>query len=400
MNTFRYAIVPIVALLVVAAGIAAPAWSSDPGQGMLTIIEPDGTEAGGCPLEHTSVKAEVSGFVSRVSVTQVFHNPRDEKIEAVYIFPLPGDAAVNDMTMKVGDRVIRGVIKRREEAREIYEQAKRKGHVASLLDQERPNIFTQSVANIMPGSKVEITIQYVEILPYDDGAFSFVFPMVVGPRFIPGTPAGKNGTGWAHNTSDVPDAGKSTPHVTPKGTRTGHDIDCTVTVDAGVPIEDISSKLHDVEIERDGKNKATIALKDKKTIPNRDFVLTYLVAGDTVRSGVLTHKDGDEGFVTVIMIPPKRVQPNQIAPKEMIFVIDCSGSQSGRPLEKAKETMRHAIDRMNPDDTFNIIDFNAGARMLFAKPKNPKRTHERIGKRRSRISNRFRRGEARGWAPR
>lgn len=338
------------------------------GQGALTIIEPDGKEGHGCPLEHTSVSAEISGFVARVNVTQTFQNPRTEKIEAVYTFPLSDQAAVDEMVMRVGDRVVRGEIRRREEARQIYERARDRGHVASLLDQERPNIFTQSVANIMPGEKVRITISYVEILPYEDGAFGFVFPMVVGPRFIPAQPRGAQGTGWAQDTVLVPDASRITPPVTAEGTRAGHDIDLTVSIDAGVPIGAVESKLHQVEIQRQGETRARVSLKHQKEVPNRDFVLKYLVAGDEVRSAVLTHKEGKEGYVTLIVIPPKRVKPEQIAPREMIFVIDCSGSQRGKPLEKAKEAMRYFVDRMNPDDTFNIIDFNVGARMLFPQP--------------------------------
>jgi Ca-activated chloride channel homolog len=349
--------------------VPQPCSAQAQGQGVLNIIEPDGTSSGGCPLEHTSVKAEISGFVSRVTVTQVFHNPRQDKIEAVYTFPLPGDAAVDDMLMRVGDRVVRGEIKKREEARRMYEQARDRGQVASLLDQERPNIFTQSVANILPGHKVEITIKYVEMLPYDDGSFKFVFPMVVGPRFIPGQPTGKQGTGWAPDTSQVPDASRITPPVTPKGTRAGHDIDITVSIDAGVPILRVESKLHEVRTERPGKDKAVVSLKNEKEIPNKDFVLTYLVADQEVRSGLLTHKDGDHGYAAVILIPPKRVKPEQIAPKEMIFVIDRSGSQSGKPLEKAQETMKYVLDHMNPDDTFNVIDFGNTANMLFSEPK-------------------------------
>ncbi len=354
-------------LVVLLISVTGMALGSD--QGSLTIIEPDGKPGQGCPLEHTSVKAEISGFVARVTVKQIFHNPQEAKIEAIYTFPLSAEGAVDEMLMKVGDRVVRGLIKRREEARRIYEQAKERGHVASLLDQERPNIFTQSVANIMPGEKVEITIKYLEILPYNDGAFSFVFPMVVGPRFIPGAPTGKRGTGWAPDTSQVPDASKITPPVTPDGTRAGHDIDLTVEMDAGVAIEQIHSKLHEVEVSRQGEKRARVALKNKKEIPNKDFVLTYTVAGDKVRSGILTHKEGKEGYAAIIMIPPKRVKPEEAAPKEMIFVIDCSGSQRGKPIEKAKETMRYVIDHMNPNDTFNVIDFNQGARMLFSAAK-------------------------------
>jgi len=347
----------------------AAVYSAPSGQGALTIIEPDGKEGQGCPLEHTSVTAEITGFVARVSVTQTFHNPRKEKIEAVYTFPLSEKGAVDEMVMHVGDRVVRGEIKRREEARQIYERARDRGHVASLLDQERPNIYTQSVANIMPGEKVLITIKYVEVLPYEDGAFGFVFPMVVGPRFIPGRPVGREGAGWAEDTTHVPDASRITPPVTAEGTRAGHDIDLTVSIDAGVSISEIESKLHEVTIERSGTNRARVSLKNRKEIPNRDFVLKYLVAGDEVRSAVLTHKDGKEGYVTLIVIPPKRVKPDQIAPREMIFVIDCSGSQRGKPLEKAKDAMKYFIDHMNPEDTFNIIDFNVGARMLFPEPR-------------------------------
>ena len=337
--------------------------------GNLTVIEPDGKPGAPCPLEHTSVKAEVSGFLARVRVKQTFHNRSEKKIEAVYTFPLSASGAVDEMTMLVGSRLVRGLIKRRDEARRIYERARERGQVASLLDQERPNIFTQSVANILPGEKVEISIGYVETLTYADGAFSFSFPMVVGPRFTPGNPTGSSGTGWAPDTNEVPDASRITPPVAAKGKRAGHDIDLEVCINAGVPIEAVDSKLHEISTEKKSDSAWIVGLKNKKEIPNRDFVLKYSVAGDRVRSGVLTHRDGKEGFFTIIMIPPKRVQPEHVAPKEMIFVIDCSGSQRGLPLEKAKETMRYVIDKMNPDDTFNIIDFNFNARSLFSEPK-------------------------------
>jgi hypothetical protein len=143
--------------------------------GTLQVVDPEKGAGPACPLKHTDVKAEISGFLSRVVVTQEFENPFKEKIEAVYTFPLPQNAAVDDMTMRIGERTVRGRIKRREEARAVYEAARAAGNVASLLDQERPNIFTQSVANIMPGERVNITISYVETLKYDDGSYEFVF---------------------------------------------------------------------------------------------------------------------------------------------------------------------------------------------------------------------------------
>jgi Ca-activated chloride channel family protein len=158
-------------------------------QGALRVETADGVVE--IPLRHTDVQADISGFIARVKVTQTFFNPYDEKIEAVYVFPLPHTAAVDDMTMVIGDRRIVGVIKRRTEARAIYEQALTQGLTASLLEQERPNIFTQSVGNIKPHQKIVIEISYVDVLKYDMGTYEFHFPMVVGPRYIPGAPISK-----------------------------------------------------------------------------------------------------------------------------------------------------------------------------------------------------------------
>jgi Ca-activated chloride channel family protein len=195
-----------------------------PQAGVLNVIDKEGRPGAVCPLKHTSVNANVAGPLARVTVTQQFENPLNEKIEAVYTFPLPQNAAVDDMTMKVGDRTIHGLIKRREEARKIYEDARNAGHTASLLDQERPNIFTQSVTNIGPGMKVEIVISYVETLKYEAGTYEFAFPMVVGPRYIPGKATGQAGGGWAPDTDRVPDGSKISPPVAVPGTRAGHDI--------------------------------------------------------------------------------------------------------------------------------------------------------------------------------
>src|SRR5215468_849029 len=219
-------------------------------QGALRALDRDGQPRAECPLKHTDVKAEVSGSLTRVTVTQEFRNPFRDKIEAVYVFPLPQSAAVDDMTMIVGDRTVKGKIKRSEEAQAIYEAAREAGQTASLLDQERPNIFTQSVANIAPGAEVKITISYVEFLKYEDGTYEFVFPMVVGPRYIPGRPIGKQGGGWAPDTSQVPDASRVTPRVAPRDARAGHDISIAVKLDTGVPIDELKSTLHEVDITR------------------------------------------------------------------------------------------------------------------------------------------------------
>lgn len=335
-------------------------------QGGLEAVGANGKSLGACPLKRTNVEAEISGFLSRVKVTQEFENNFSEKIEAVYVFPLPQMAAVDDMTMRIGTRTVRGKILKREEAREVYEAAKSNGNIASLLDQERPNIFTQSVANILPQEKIIIEISYVETLKYEDGAYEFVFPMVVGPRYIPGNAAGKQAGGFAPDTTQVPDASKITP--LPAKERAGHDISISVKLDAGVPIENVQSKSHEVESAMRSASSYEVKLKNEKTIPNKDFILRYDVSGKRIEDAVLTHRGDKGGYFTLILQPPGEVRPQDVTPKEIVFVIDTSGSMSGFPLEKAKEAMKLALDGLNPQDTFNLITFAGDTAILFDKP--------------------------------
>jgi Ca-activated chloride channel family protein len=335
-------------------------------QGGLEALGKDGKPLGACPLRHTDVKAEISGFLARVKVTQEFENNFSDKIEAVYVFPLPQNAAVDDMTMRIGERVVRGKIMKREEAREVYEAAKSNGQIAGLLDQERPNIFTQAVANILPGEKVIIEISYVETLKYEDGQYEFMFPMVVGPRYIPGNPTGNQGGGFAPDTDKVPDGSKITPNVAKD--RAGHDISIEVKLDAGVPVETFASKSHEIESNRLSANSSLIKLKNEKTIPNKDFILRYDVAGKKIEDAVLLHRAEKGGYFTLILQPPDIVRPQDATPKEIVFVIDTSGSMSGFPIEKAKESMKMALDGLNPQDTFNLITFAGDTHVLFDKP--------------------------------
>lgn len=337
--------------------------------GALTVIDGNGKQKAVCPLKHTDVKAEISGFISRVVVTQQFENPFKEKIEAVYTFPLPQNAAVDDMTMIVGDRTVRGKILPREEAQKVYETAKESGQVASLLDQERPNIFTQSVANILPGEQVKITISYVETLSYVNGAYEFVFPMVVGPRYIPGAPKQESqGKGSAPDTTQVPDASRITPKFAPAGVRSGHDVSLEVALDAGMIIDNIDSKTHPTDIQRPDAHSARLRLKNDETIPNKDFILRYDVAGQAIQDALLTHRSDKGGFFTLILQPPVRVTVQDVTPKELVFVLDTSGSMSGFPIEKAKETMKIALESLYPSDTFNLITFAGDTRILFPEP--------------------------------
>jgi len=321
------------------------------------------------PLKHTDVKIEVSGFVASATVTQHYHNPFKKPIEAVYTFPLPNDAAVDDMQMIIGQRTIKGLIKRREEARKIYEQARDRGQRASLLEQERPNIFTQSVANIMPGDNITITIRYVNILRYAESHYELVFPMVVGPRYIPGNVAtGQSGTGWAPDTDIVPDASRITPPVLKPGERTGHDIALSVKLDAGVPIQNVHSSSHVIDTQTINRHEKQIQLHQADTIPNKDFVLRYDVAGKAPEMATIAHHDERGGFFTLMIQPQRTVTDAQVVPRELIFIVDTSGSMRGFPIEKSKEAMRMLIKGMRSTDTFNVVRFAGDTGTLWDKP--------------------------------
>jgi len=318
--------------------------------GALRAIGPDG---GACPLKHTAVRAAISGPLARVDVIQQFENPYPDTIEAVYLFPLPHRAAVDRMTMRVGGRTVRGVIKRREEAQAIYERARQAGHTASLLDQERPNVFTQAVANIRPGEQVRIEISYVETLPYDDGVYEFSFPMVVGPRYHP---------------RQISGAARVTPPVTPEGMRAGHDVSLEVTIEAGVPIQFLRSLTHEIDTERPDPRRTTVRLRQQAAIPNKDFVLQYDVSGARLADALLVHRGPRGGFFTFLLQPPDQPRAAEISPKEIVFVLDTSGSMMGFPIEKAKEAMKLALDGLHPRDTFNLITFAGDTHLLFPQP--------------------------------
>jgi len=326
-------------------------FAQDITQGSLFAVDKNGTELGSCPLNNTKVTADISGFIARVRVTQEFENTFTEPIEAVYRFPLSQNSAVDEMTMLVGGRRIRSQIMKREDARKVYETAKSEGKTAALLDQERPNIFTQAVANIMPGEKILIEISYVETLKYEDGSYEFVFPMTIGPRY---------------NPSSVKDAAKVSPPIAE--TRAGHDISVEVNIDAGVPIESIRSELHRIDQVNYSPNVSKVTLADLKTIPNKDLILRYDVSGKRIEDAILTHRDERGGFFTMILQPPDKIASEDRTPKEIVFVLDTSGSMYGFPIEKAKEAMRLSLEGLYPNDTFNLITFAGDTEILFDEP--------------------------------
>ncbi|XGW00843.1 MAG: VIT domain-containing protein (plasmid) [Leptolyngbya sp. BL-A-14] len=328
------------------------------------------------PLQHTAVNAHITGNVSRVEVTQTFGNPFTKPLEATYVFPLPEQAAVDAMELRLGDRTIKGSIKKRQEAQQLYEQAKQQGHTAGLLEQERDNIFTQSLTNIQPGELVEVRLCYTASLAFAGGDYEFVFPMVVGPRYIPGLTIGdeRMGVGTAsapltrnQDTDRVPDASRLNAPILPEGSRSSYDISVMVTIDAGTPIQRIVSPSHQIEVEQEGQT-LRVQLAGADTIPNKDLVLRYQVAGSNTQATILTQADERGGHFALYLIPALQYPPDKLVPKDVVFLIDTSGSQQGDPLWKCQELMRRFIQGLNPDDTFSIIDFSDTTRQLSPLP--------------------------------
>lgn len=308
-------------------------------------------------LEHTHVSAKLNGFVAEVEVAQTYSNPFREPIEASYVFPLPENSAVNHMRMVIERRVIEADVKEREQAKRIYDQAKRSGHTAALLEQERPNVFTQSVANIEPGKKIDVVVRYLQDLTYDAGAYEFVFPMVVGPRFMP-------------SASQVPDAARISPPYVGKGERSGRTVSLELVADAALAVADFQVPTHDVVARRPADGTLRLTLAEKDSIPNRDFVLRYRVAGAQPKATLLlSGADGrpsDSGYFSLVVQPPNLDVEGLVGQREIVFVVDVSGSMSGEPLRACKSAMREALRRLRPVDTFNILTFSGGTQQAFA----------------------------------
>lgn len=338
-------------------------------QGTLVALLRQQAEDTGCPatapltfsLKHTEVDAEVSGFLASVTVTQVFENPYTAPLEALYVFPLPELAAVDGMELHIGERVIQGVIQTREQARDTYERAKAEGKTAALLDQERPNVFTQSVANILPGETIRVRIHYVERLTYDAGTYRFTFPMVVGPRYIGGEALPlRQGEGTAPDTTTVPDASRITPPVLPPDLRSGHDLQLTVRLDAGLPVHALRSTSHRVDVTREGTSRAKVSLGRDDRIPNKDFTLEYVVADALIRPAVLVHRDpgADHGYFMVMLNPQLAPTQKEIVPRELYMVLDTSCSQSGLAIEKSKAITKEVLNHLMPEDSFQVLNFD------------------------------------------
>ena len=322
------------------------------------------------PKVNIDVAMEITGMVNRVSVTQTFTNTTDNWQEGIYVFPLPEDAAVDHMRLKIGERVIEGQIKEKKEAKKIYRRAKQTGKKAALTEQERPNIFTTSVANIAPHETVKVEIQFQQITHYDNGAFSVRFPMTVGPRYIPGENLSRNyagfssGTGWAYDTDEVIDASRVTPHILHPDRKRKNIVTVKIDLNAGLELERIHSPYHEIEIDKQN-NQYYINLRQDSTLANRDFELIWQPnSSDVPKAALFTEEINGYDYGMIMMLPPD-VEKAEILNREIIYVIDTSGSMDGESILQAKTALRLSLTRLKPGDYFNIIQFNSLTSSLF-----------------------------------
>ena len=322
------------------------------------------------PILHTDVQFTVTGMLVRAHVKQRFRNPSEEWQEGVYVFPLPENAAVDHMRMKIGERIIEGQIKEKEAAKKQYQRAKKAGKKTSLVEQERPNIFTTSVANIAPYETIVVEIEYQQVARYDLGSFSLRFPMVVAPRYIPGNMNidGFAGSGWAKNTEQVPDAARITPPVLKPGKGKVNPVNISINLDAGLKIDNINSPYHDIKVTNNNNNLYRINLKKGDVPADRDFVLNWQPKKDKEPQAAFfkEEKDGEE-YGLLMVLPPQKEQ-SRILKREVIFVIDTSGSMAGASITQARAALELAMSRLKNGDSFNIIQFNSYTSQLFSTP--------------------------------
>jgi Ca-activated chloride channel homolog len=360
-----------------------PGWSAESSQaafvkpgdarsGSLLLKTDDGyTDASRLGID---IDLTVSGPTVRARVTQIFRNPTKDWVEAVYVYPLPSGGAVDTLKMVVGDRVIVGDIKERQQARIIYEQAARAGQKAALTEQERPNIFTNSVANIGPGETVLVQIEYQEPVQQTGNEFSLRLPMVIGPRYNPAPVVQSvdfrpDGGGWgASQTDPVPDRGRISPEVLDPATNAPiNPTNITIRLQAGFPLGEVKSHHHAIKTESPDASTRIIRLAEGVVPADRDFELTWKPAAEKAPSvGLFREHVGDGDYLLAFVTPPSVEQSEKKPlPREVIFVIDNSGSMGGVSIIQAKASLIYALGRLQPADRFNVIRFDHTMDVLF-----------------------------------
>lgn len=324
------------------------------------------------PLKSTKVSTTINGTFAETYITQTYANEGENPINASYIFPASTKAAVHGMKMQIGDEIITAKIKEREEARTDFEEAKSKGKSASLLEEQRPNVFSMDVANIMPGDTICLELHYTEMLSSTEGTYQFVFPTVVGPRYASPSRTGKTNVEGISQSDDW----VSSPYLLKDETPPGS-YDISVRLSTGVPIAALSSSSHTINVSWDNDSTAQVTLADPSDYAgDRDFILDYQLTGEEVNCGLmLAQANGEkvsqenffqenffqENFFLLSIQPPEHYEPEDIPPREYIFVLDVSGSMEGYPLDTAKDLIRNLVSNLRETDCFNLILFSDSA---------------------------------------
>ncbi|MEZ0084562.1 marine proteobacterial sortase target protein [Bradyrhizobium japonicum] len=376
-----------------------PGWSATTEQA--SLLQPGDAKSGSLLLKEdgayteairlgTDIDITVSGPTLRARVTQVFRNPTKDWVEATYVYPLATNGAVDTLKMVVGDRVIIGDIKERQQARVIYEQARRAGQKAALTEQERPNIFTNSVANIGPGETVLVQIEYQEPVHQSGDEYSLRLPLVVGPRYNPApivqsVDFRQDGSGCGATTSNpVPDRDRISPQVLdPAKNAPVNPTSITVRLKAGFALGEVKSHHHNVKTESPDNTTRVITLADGTVPADRDFELTWKPAAEKAPSvGLFRERIGDADYLLAFVTPPSAEQATQKPlPREVVFVIDNSGSMGGTSIVQAKASLLYALGRLQPNDRFNVIRFDDTMDVLFSTsvPADPAHLGEALG---------------------
>jgi Ca-activated chloride channel family protein len=320
------------------------------------------------PLQSTSTDINISGIVADVRVTQTYKNTGKTTLEAIYIFPASTRAAVYGMRMKIGEREINAVIQEREQARESYNNAIREGKTASLLEQQRPNVFQMNVGNILPGDLIKVELSYTELIIPTEGIYQFVYPTVVGPRY-----SNKNGS-----AATAVDKWVENPYNR-LGEKPSYTFSLQAKISGGMPVSSIQSTSHEINIQYSNENTASISLKNVNGHEgNKDFILEYKLAGKEISSGLLLYKGKEENYFLAMIQPPAHTTSQQITPRDYVFIMDVSGSMYGFPLEISKTLMKNLLSGLKSSDRFNIILFSGGSSIFSeesvqAEPENLKR---------------------------
>ncbi len=360
MKNIKQKIVVILSLLITFCAVQAfsqPGESEDKTLSPYFFVNSKDPATDRLPLKSTAASVNISGVIADVLVTQIYKNEGKKPLEAIYVFPASTRAAVYGMKMTIGKRVIEAKIKKRDEARRDYEQARDAGRSASLLEQQRPNVFQMNVANIMPGDVIKVELKYTELLVPTDKIYEFVYPTLVGPRYSNQKAANASPSEhWVEN-----------PYLH-QGEFSKTTFDIRVAINAGMPIRDLNCSSHKISAVYEGESRVSVGLdKADRNGGNRDYILHYRLDGDRIQTGLLLSSGARENFFVLMMQPPKRVKKDGLPGREYIFIVDVSGSMYGFPLDISKKLLSNLIGNLRPTDQFNVLLFSGGSTLMAEK---------------------------------